>query len=226
MSSRVGFIVISLIIAGLVTALVQIAPNDEGKVGADSQTEYLAAPQLSSTEALAKWHGNPQESAETDSHEKLTLMWNSFRGKFSPLPNFGELPATFRVRTLAAGHGKSTDFTIAMCSEWDAETIAEKLRPFRERLNTLAAHRVDIDRLENGVLVETHETKASSNIYVLRHASWLIVTNTEANIPILAKAAVEQQQTDKEEITLATYSKLNEILTALGVDGDKESQSE
>ncbi len=226
MSSRFGLIFICLVVAGLIVALVQIAPNDEGKAGVNQQNEDLTIPPLSSTERLSEWHGNLQKSDDTGSREQLTRAWDAFCGKFSPLPKFDELPATFRISTLAAGHGEYSGFTIAMCSEWDAETIAEKLRPFRNRLSTLAAHRVDIDRLENGVLVETHEIKPSANIYILRYASWLIVTNSESNIPMLAKAAVEQQHTEREEITPATYTMLNEILITLGVDVDKETQSE
>jgi len=215
MSSRCGLIVITLIIVALVVALIQIAPEKQGKSGANDQNNDLIAPQLSSTEALAAWHSNPlneQQNDDAENREQLTAAWKAFCGKFSPLPRFDELTATFRVRTLAAGYGEDTGFSIAMSSEWDAETIAEKLRPFRKRLNTLAAHRVDINRMDNGVLVETHELKPAGKIYILRHGSWVIATNVETNLPVLAKAAVEQTPDKKEDITPATYSALSEIL--------------
>lgn len=215
MSPRFGLIVMSLVLALLVVALVQIVPDKADDVGVDGQTDDLIVPQLSSTEALAAWHGNPQASEpseNTNSREQLTQAWNTFRGKFSPLPRFDELPATFRIRSLAAGHGEGNGFTIAMHSKWDAETIADKLRPFRKQLSTLAAYRVDIDRLGNGVLVETHEIKPSGKIYILRYASWVIATNFKTNIPALATAAVQQMPGEAGDITPATYNELSDIL--------------
>lgn len=229
LSSRKGLALIVIVLVGLVAAILAISPpGDDIKESRHTQSS-LPVPLLNSTEAVAAWHGNPLDPdpvENTDDLDQLTQQWNTFRGKFSPLPGFDELPATFRIRTLAAGHDPSTGFTIAMHSEWDAETIAEKLRPFRNRLTTLAAHRVDIDRLESGVLVETHELRPTGKIHILRHASWVIATNMDANIPTLAKAAIEQTPNEKKELTPATYSALNTILKTLNSSAEKSVEQE
>ena len=135
---------------------------------------------------------NASASDASAARELLEERWNAYRGEFSPLPDFSELIATFRVQSLAAAHDDEHGTVIAIGCGWDSETITEKLRPFRNRLSEVAPHRVDIGRVEGGVLVEEHEFSGGATFYLLRHGPWIVFTSDQTSIPRLAQGMTEQ----------------------------------
>lgn len=192
---RLGVLICSLILTATAVGVWQLRPHPQQEALA---TEDLPPPPpLTSSEALAQWIGTTADNNSPDPAAELTDHWNTFRGDFSTLPSFDQLPLTLRVQSLAAAVDDSNRFIIALGSNWDPDTVNEKLRPFRDQLARLAPHRVDVSRPDGVVLVEQHDHDEHS-YFLIRHNGWLVMTNhTEWLAPLMS--AVQQSAVPAQE---------------------------
>ncbi|QQL46281.1 hypothetical protein [Sulfuriroseicoccus oceanibius] len=183
-----GLSLCALALVGAALLLWPLRPVDEAAT--EATTETITPPPLATSAALASWMEATLTPPTADTSAQLEAAWDDWRGKFSTLPKFHELPAALKLRSFSAAITEDQRYIIAAGCDWDAETLNEKLRPVRDLLAQKRPHRVDAYRSENGVLIEQHGPPEASH-WLLRHNGWLVMTNHEPWIKPLTFAVQE-----------------------------------
>jgi len=183
-----GLALCALALVAAAVALWPLRPLNEPET--NDAVESVPPPPLASSAALAEWMGADLTPATEEHATSLESAWDAWRGKFSTLPKFEEIPAALRLASLSAAITNDGNYIVAAGCEWDAETLNEKLRPTRDLLAQKSPHRVDAYRSPNGILIEQHGPTDAPH-WLLRHNGWLVLTNHEAWITPLTVAVLE-----------------------------------